>query len=168
MATGATAWGWYNAKKKKDPSTSPQVYAFGFFQTAWRSRMLFTVETPWGTFDKMAIEKLSARQGGDTRFISEFSLTFKRIRTAKTIATRTVAIGLAADQTAPTTNAGQANTPTIDHPSEQTVATRKQAPAAAPNGKQMEPPSKPGESVQAIKTAVWAAAKVVTSSGFIP
>ena len=159
MATGATAWGWYNAKKKKDPSTSPQVYAFGFFQMAWRSRMLFTVETPWGTFDKMAIEKMSARQGGDTRFISEFSLTFKRIRTAKTIATRIVAIGRAANQTAPTTNAGQANTPTIDHPAEQTVATGKQAPATAPNGKQMESPSKPGESVQTTKVSPWAVAK---------
>ena len=45
----------YEQKVPRNTNQSKQEYVFRFFFTAWRSKMLFTVETPWGIFDKMAI-----------------------------------------------------------------------------------------------------------------
>ncbi len=81
--------------------------AYGYIYQLWKGRQRFTVETPWGFFTNMAILSASARQGSASRFVSEFSITFKKIRTASSI---TVVPGLLAGravfQQAPVTQNG--------------------------------------------------------------
>jgi len=67
-----------------------QQIAFQQFYGYWRSRTLFTIQTPWAVFQNMAIEELSPVQDEKTRVITEFSITFKMIRTAMTITTRSI------------------------------------------------------------------------------
>lgn len=63
-----------------------QQTAFQQFYGFWQSRTLFTVQTPWAVFQNMAILKLRAIQDDQTRMITDFDVTFKRIRTAATVA----------------------------------------------------------------------------------
>jgi hypothetical protein len=64
---------------------SKQARAFGYFYQLWKSRERFTVDTPWGFFTNMAIQNLRATQGEDTKYISDFVITFKKIRVAKAV-----------------------------------------------------------------------------------
>lgn len=64
-----------------------QQTAFQQFYGYWRSRTLFTVQTPWAVFQNMAIRNLRAIQDAETRVITDFDITFKMIRTAATITT---------------------------------------------------------------------------------
>lgn len=63
---------------------SKQQSAFQQFYGYWRSRTLFTVQTPWAIFDNMAIKSLRAIQEAETNVITDFEVTFKMIRTATT------------------------------------------------------------------------------------
>lgn len=67
------------------PDVSNQQKAFGRFQELWATRRLATVYTPFGAFNNMAIQSLTARQEEDTTYISSFSVTFKQIRKVETI-----------------------------------------------------------------------------------
>lgn len=58
-----------------------QSTAFGYFYQLWKSRERFTVETPWGFFTDMVIQALRATQGEESKYVSDFVLTFKHIRT---------------------------------------------------------------------------------------
>lgn len=64
-----------------------QQKAYNFFHALWVSRILCTVETPWGIFTDMAIQNVRVNQEGRTNLISDFSLTFKQIRTTSTVIT---------------------------------------------------------------------------------
>lgn len=64
-----------------------QQVAFQQFYGYWSNRILFTVQTPWAIFQNMAIKNLRAIQDAETRMITDFEVTFKRIRTAQTITT---------------------------------------------------------------------------------
>lgn len=66
------------------PSQNKQQVAFQQFYGYWKSRTLFTVQTPWAVFQNMAIESLRAIQEGETEVISNFEITFKIIRYAST------------------------------------------------------------------------------------
>lgn len=59
-----------------------QQKAFTQFYGYWAKRTLFKVQTPWAVFDSMAIESLRAIQNAETRMISEFEITFKKVRVA--------------------------------------------------------------------------------------
>lgn len=61
-----------------------QQEAFQYFEKLWESRILCQVETPYGVLDNMAIESVQAMQDEDTRQISNFSVTFKKINKATT------------------------------------------------------------------------------------
>jgi len=61
-----------------------QQTMFQQFYGYWRSRTLFTVQTPWAVFQNMAIQRLRAIQDADTRVITDFEVTFKMIRVAQT------------------------------------------------------------------------------------
>jgi hypothetical protein len=58
-----------------------QQVAFQQFYGYWKSRTLFTIQTPWAIFQNMAIESLEAVQDETTRVISDFKVSFKMIRT---------------------------------------------------------------------------------------
>lgn len=62
-----------------------QQIAFQQFYGYWQTRTLFTIQTPWAIFKDMAIKTIKAVQDPDTRVISTFDLTFKKIRFASTI-----------------------------------------------------------------------------------
>jgi len=66
-------------------SAEKQQNAFQFFYSMWLSRQLCTVETPYKVFQNMAIESVRAVQHGESKYISEFSVTFKMIRTTSTL-----------------------------------------------------------------------------------
>lgn len=61
-----------------------QQTAFQQFYGYWRSRTLFTVQTPWAVFQNMAIKSLRAIQDAETRTITDFEVSFKMIRKAST------------------------------------------------------------------------------------
>tara|TARA_Y100001963_G_scaffold17759_1_gene21926 strand:- start:21982 stop:22848 length:867 start_codon:yes stop_codon:yes gene_type:complete len=58
-----------------------------FFQQLyglWKARTLFTIQTPWAIFENCPILKLKAIQDKETRQITDFEVTFKVVRFAKT------------------------------------------------------------------------------------
>lgn len=64
---------------------SKQQQAFGKFYEMWVTRQLCTVYTPFGAYNSMAIEKIAAKQSEDSVYISEFSVTFKKVRIAEAV-----------------------------------------------------------------------------------
>lgn len=99
---------------KEQPNQNKQQEMFQQFYAYWRSRALFTVQTPWAIFQNMAIKSLRAVQDAETRVITDFQVTFKMIRFADTI-TESADIsnfqGRSADQAAGTTNLGTSTPP---------------------------------------------------------
>ncbi len=83
---GQTAENVFNLFNDLDaaPKETFQAKAFNFFYALWRSRQIFTVENPWNTFTNMSILDMEAIQE-DTKYISDFSITFKKLRFAKII-----------------------------------------------------------------------------------
>lgn len=61
-----------------------QQVMFQQFYGYWSQRTLFNVQTPWAVFTNMAIKSLRAIQDAETRMITDFEVTFKKIRTAST------------------------------------------------------------------------------------
>lgn len=82
----------YQLFEQGSTSSEKQQNAFNFFYSMWASRTLCTIETPWQIFQSMAIERVVPVQGADTRIISEFTVTFKKIRTAQTIVSSAAAL----------------------------------------------------------------------------
>lgn len=66
------------------PSQTLQQVAYTKFFAYWKSRTLFTVQTPWAIHQDMAIKSLDANQDGDTRMITGFSISFKQVQFAST------------------------------------------------------------------------------------
>lgn len=85
-----------------------QQAMFTTFYGYYYSKTLFNVQTPWAIFTNMAIKTLTAIQDPETRMISTFKVTFKKIRTAQTLslAGGLISQGRAATQSATATNNG--------------------------------------------------------------
>ncbi len=67
------------ASAQNDQQTAfQQLYGY------WRSRTLFTVQTPWAVFQNMAIQSMRAIQDAETNVITDFEVKFKMIRFAGT------------------------------------------------------------------------------------
>jgi len=64
--------------------TKQQQY-FTEFYGYWSERRLFTVQTPWGIFQHMAIKSLRSIQDKETRMITDFDVTFKAVRFAESV-----------------------------------------------------------------------------------
>lgn len=64
-------------------SQNKQQTAFNTFYGYWAARYLFTIQTPWAIFPNMAIKTIQAVQSEETRMITDFKITFKRMRFAK-------------------------------------------------------------------------------------
>jgi len=60
-----------------------QEKAYQDLEKLWRNRTLFWVATPYGQFSNMAIENISVTQSADSKFISDFSITFKEVKFSK-------------------------------------------------------------------------------------
>ena len=151
----------FRQKVSRPTNQSKQEYIFRFFYTSWRSKMLFTVETPWGIFDKMAIERIHVNQAADTRFASDFTLTFKQIRTAKDVMVMKAA-GRAADQVAATETAGTQQTVDTPKPTAASVNTNPASPAATPTTSKIVQAPKKWYETAVDNTVKWVVAKGVT------
>lgn len=66
-----------------------QQVVFDKFYQLWETRTLSTVYTPFGVFDNMAILSLNARQEEESSYISEFRVTFKKVRISGVVQTYT-------------------------------------------------------------------------------
>ncbi len=100
-------YGYYNSRLPQQPNQTKQSVIYGYFYQLWKGRQLFSVETPWGFFTNMAILSLSARQPGESKSVSEFNITFKKIRTVRSIVvTPGLLAGRAVFQQAPITQKG--------------------------------------------------------------
>lgn len=101
-------------------ANSRQSKAFSYFYQLWKGRQLFSVETPWGIMNDMAIESLSPSQGEDSKSRTDFSITFKKLRFAQSV---TVNIGnlagRAAAQQSPTTQQSKATTTNVTNAKKQ-------------------------------------------------
>lgn len=78
-------YGYYSSHLPQQPNQTKQSMIYGYFYQLWKGRQLFSVETPWGFFTNMAILSLTAHQGPTNRVVSDFSITFKKIRTARSL-----------------------------------------------------------------------------------
>lgn len=65
-------------------TASKQQEAYNYFVNLWMSRVLCSVETPWAVWKNMAIESIRILQKDSNKFITEFAITFKQIRTVTT------------------------------------------------------------------------------------
>lgn len=74
----------YQTFKTLNPPKSKQAAAFNFFKALFTARTLVSLETPYTFYTSMAIESISAVQGGESKDISDFTITLKKIRLAQT------------------------------------------------------------------------------------
>lgn len=79
-----TALDLFSLVKNLNPTASRQQQAYLYFKALQQQKILVSVQTPFEFLTNMAIETLTATQGEDSRFISNFSITLKQIRTAST------------------------------------------------------------------------------------
>lgn len=116
-AVNAAVSAW-NSISGGETQTKQQIY-YQQFYGYWKNRTLFTVQTPWAIFEDMAIKSLRAIQDADSSVITDFEITFKKIRFAQTI-TSQVTIdsrntqGRAASQAAQLINLGTSTPPQVD------------------------------------------------------
>lgn len=107
--SAVAAWNSVNGQSAKNKNQTKQAIAFGQFYGYWKKRTLFTIQTPWGTFQDYAIQRVKATQDATTRMVSEFEVSFKQMRFATTAETsfNTLSfIGRSNAQSSPTVNLG--------------------------------------------------------------
>jgi len=83
ITSSNSLYGFYLDHLPQQPNQTKQQVAYGYLYQLWKGRQLCSVETPWGFFTNMAIQSLSVTQGPTTRVVSEFTATFKKIRTVR-------------------------------------------------------------------------------------
>lgn len=89
----------YELYSQQGTSYSKQQNAYNFFSAMRLSRQLCTIQTPWQVYEAMAIQSVRPVQNEDTQIITDFTVTFKRIRTAESVSVFQVpaALGRAQD-----------------------------------------------------------------------
>lgn len=74
----------YDIFTNKNTAANKQQIAFNFFYSMWLSRQFFIVETPYKIFSDMIIQSVRIIQDETTNQMSDFAITFKKIRTVST------------------------------------------------------------------------------------
>lgn len=74
--------------KNLGQSTSRQQQAYMYFKALMEGKFLVSVQTPFEFMNNMAIESIVAIQGEDSKFISDFTITLKEIRTVAILSTQ--------------------------------------------------------------------------------
>lgn len=102
-------FGYYNAQAAQQPNQTKQTKAFLYLYQLWKSRIPFSVETPWGFMNDMIILNCAEEQDEDTKGKSEIRLTLKKLRFVEELTiTEGQLAGRAAMQPAPVTENGNA------------------------------------------------------------
>ena len=73
----------FKAFKELNPPNTKQAKAYNFFVALFEAKQLVAVNSPYGFLSDMAIENVVAIQG-DNKYISDFSITLKKINTVET------------------------------------------------------------------------------------
>ena len=73
-----------NTFKKKSNTPTKQAFAYTWLETLYRTNYLCTVSTPFGFFDNMLIQGITATQSSESQSYSDFVIKFKEFRVAKT------------------------------------------------------------------------------------
>jgi len=116
----------YDIFKQAITTATRQQAAFNFFYAMWRARQLCTVETPWNIFTDMAIEAVRGHQNEETKLISEFSVTFKKVRKAQTAVSVGISIaGRVAQMAIPAYNYGISTGANVDSSGVQSMLANK-------------------------------------------
>lgn len=119
VADTQSLFGYFNGSAGSQ-SQNRQSKAFAYFYQLWKGRQLFSVETPWGVMNDMAIESLTPSQSADSKTRTDFSITFKKLRFAQTITVNIGQLaGRAAQQRSATTQQAKATTTTCTEPQKQ-------------------------------------------------
>lgn len=74
----------YSTIKNLTPPTTKQAQAYMFFTALQEQKILVSVQTPYEYMTNMAIQSIIARQDEETKYITDFTITLKKIRTAQT------------------------------------------------------------------------------------
>lgn len=74
----------YKAYKDINSPNTEQARAFNFFKALRDARQLVAIDTPWGFYNNLEIRSLTAVQNADTNSVTDFNLTLKEFRTART------------------------------------------------------------------------------------
>jgi hypothetical protein len=82
-----------------------QQVAMQQFYGYWFQRTLFDIQTPWCILTDMAILDMRAIQDEKTRMVTDFEITFKKIRIAES-STGDITSGIANNQSSPNVNNG--------------------------------------------------------------
>ena len=77
----------YNLFAGLSTTATKQQNAFQYFYNLWQARVLCNVETPFAVFSNMSIERVRALQRGTSRTVSDFEVTFKKMRIIKNAVT---------------------------------------------------------------------------------
>lgn len=102
--------------------TQNQQNAFNYFKALWQTSTLMGIQTPWEFITNMVIESVIAVQPEESRWITDFSVTFKEMRFAQTT---TTSLNTASNQTGVPGVAGvQSLAPIL----EQSIAGPQQSP----------------------------------------
>lgn len=75
----------YFTDKAPPSKGEAQANAVGYFYQMWLGRQLFSVETPWGIINNMAILSGDFEQPEETKSQTAFTITFQKIRIATTV-----------------------------------------------------------------------------------
>lgn len=82
----------YGLFTQKNTNVTQQQNAYNFFRQSWFTRQLMTIQTPYRVYTNMAIENVRVTQRDESNMVSDFSITFKEIRTVKSYASPSVPI----------------------------------------------------------------------------
>ncbi len=76
----STSKNYYEFSQNLNIAKDRQGEAFGYFFDWMSEKVLCDVETPFGHFSDMCIETVIAKQTGESKYISDFSITLKKMR----------------------------------------------------------------------------------------
>lgn len=80
-----TLYEYYLNRSPLQQGETAQGLAVGYFYQMWRARQTFSIETPWGIMNNMAIQNVRAEQPEETATATQLSVTFKKIRVADSV-----------------------------------------------------------------------------------
>lgn len=109
VTSGQSLFGYFDAQSGQRPNQTKQAKAFRYFYELWKGRQVFSVETPWGIMNTMAIQTLRIEQPQETRGQSEVRVVFKKMHFAgEVVVVAGQLAGRVAAQAAPVTENGNA------------------------------------------------------------
>lgn len=105
----------YSIFSQKSTTQTAGQKAFQFFENLWANRILCVVETPFKTYINMMIIRLGAIGPEESKTVSNFTVTFKQVRTVASISTAEKSLsGRAADMVADLVEKGTAGARSVD------------------------------------------------------